>query len=132
MPKHFSSEGTCSNCKSKTKAILHAHFRANGAKGYMWLCSRCNRRDPFGQGLFVSNSIVEERLTPQEIELLPVIIEAFFNRCAKCGSRGGENHHWAPKEIFGDAEAERWPQDWLCTPCHIEWHKMMNLPLPKA
>jgi hypothetical protein len=35
-------------------------------------------------------------------------------------------HHWAPKEIFGYAEADNWPTSKLCQDCHIEWHRVMN------
>ncbi len=48
------------------------------------------------------------------------------NRCVKCGDRKAELHHWAPKEIFGDVEAERWPKDYLCVPCHIAWHEKIK------
>jgi hypothetical protein len=40
--------------------------------------------------------------------------------CARCGARGTQLHHWAPKELFGDAE--QWPQSYLCRIHHQEWH----------
>lgn len=41
--------------------------------------------------------------------------------CIICGSREGtENHHFAPRHIFEDAE--QWPQGNLCTKHHKEWH----------
>lgn len=46
--------------------------------------------------------------------------------CARCGSSGTEMHHWAPREIFGFDDAETWPQDPLCRPCHTEWHRRMR------
>jgi hypothetical protein len=41
--------------------------------------------------------------------------------CARCGRRGTELHHWAPRKHFGD-EADLWPVDWLCRDCHRRWH----------
>jgi hypothetical protein len=43
-------------------------------------------------------------------------------RCARCGRRGAEEHHWSPRAIFGKDEAETWPKDFLCKACHDEWH----------
>lgn len=42
-------------------------------------------------------------------------------RCVRCGSRGAEYHHWAPKAVFGNA-ADLWPGDYLCQRCHDNWH----------
>lgn len=42
--------------------------------------------------------------------------------CERCGARGVETHHWAPKEWFGKEEAERWPMGELCRTCHRVWH----------
>jgi len=41
--------------------------------------------------------------------------------CARCGRKGTELHHWAPRKHFG-VEADLWPVDWLCRDCHRRWH----------
>lgn len=46
--------------------------------------------------------------------------------CARCGAFGTEEHHWAPKELFEDAE--QWPKDYLCKTCHEHWHKVVTIP----
>lgn len=46
--------------------------------------------------------------------------------CARCGARGTQLHHWAPKELFEDAEA--WPQSYLCRKHHQEWHATVTTP----
>lgn len=43
--------------------------------------------------------------------------------CVVCGVRGTENHHWAPRALFGE-EADLWPTAWLCPGCHSRWHKL--------
>jgi len=44
--------------------------------------------------------------------------------CAVCHSRTGtEEHHFAPRHIFGWEEAERWPKAYLCKACHDKWHQ---------
>lgn len=65
-------------------------------------------------------------MSKSEIEALPVIMPDASNRCVRCGKRESELHHWAPKEIFGKDEAETWPKDYLCVPCHILWHDTIN------
>lgn len=47
--------------------------------------------------------------------------------CKRCGTRGTQLHHWAPKEFFEDAE--QWPQDYLCKTCHELWHNTITIPL---
>lgn len=62
---------------------------------------------------------------------LPVLMPDFTDRCAVCGSRGAERHHWAPKAIFGTNECEQWPKDYLCKKCHDKWHKLVTPQLVK-
>lgn len=44
--------------------------------------------------------------------------------CKRCGAMGTQLHHWAPKELFEDAE--QWPQDYLCKKCHTRWHLVVT------
>lgn len=119
----FNKSGLCQGCHRTTRAILHRHFRENGAEGFMWVCSVCNRRNPFkGDALFIEKAIVQKHLTTEQIDALPVIMPAFVGRCAVCGARAVEVHHWAPRAIFGDDECEQWPKDFLCKEHHDKWH----------
>lgn len=65
-----------------------------------------------------------------DLDLIPVIEDRRFEvpPCRRCGARGTELHHWAPRALFEDADI--WPQDWLCRPCHTEWHQTMTSVLP--
>ena len=60
------------------------------------------------------------------MSLVRVVERMVQPRCARCGSRGAEEHHWAPQAIFGKDEANRWPKDFLCKPCHDEWHRLVT------
>lgn len=44
--------------------------------------------------------------------------------CEHCGdgSQGVQEHHWAPRSIFG-SDAYKWPTSYLCIRCHEEWHR---------
>lgn len=47
--------------------------------------------------------------------------------CERCGVLGGvEEHHWAPKHLFGWDESETWPTSLLCPPCHRQWHSIVT------
>lgn len=46
--------------------------------------------------------------------------------CERCGASGTENHHSAPRAIFGNEEAEKWPQYDLCRDCHVKWHRTIR------
>jgi len=112
--------------------VLHAVIGQNGGRHYTWVCSHCNTHGCCSTGergaspFFISHEKVLLKLSPEEIELLPVIMPDATNRCIKCGNREAELHHWAPKEMFGAEEAELWPKDYLCVKCHLEWHETIN------
>lgn len=43
----------------------------------------------------------------------------------RCAEPGTEDHHFAPKNVFG-ADADRWPIAPLCHEHHREWHERMD------
>ena len=122
MPDFTHKKGVCKTCKVETSAVLHVHIRQSGAVGYMWVCERRNRRGPYDGPLFIDNEVVQRHLTGEQIDALPIIMPDASNRCVKCGKRECDMHHWAPRAIFGAAECEQWPKDYLCVECHKEWH----------
>lgn len=117
--------GHCKNCKQQVTAQLYIKPAASGAETFSWACGNCQRLDPFNTGLFISAKKVYEALTVPQIQSLPVLVIPLVARCAKCGSRHAELHHWAPRAIFGD-EADEWPTDYLCVPCHDRWHEKVT------
>ena len=56
---------------------------------------------------------------------MPIETEWKRPSCEVCGTEGAENHHWAPSALFG-SESERWPQSYLCQPCHARWHQVVT------
>jgi hypothetical protein len=42
-----------------------------------------------------------------------------------CQQPGREEHHFAPRNTFGD-EADHWPTGALCRKHHHEWHRRMD------
>jgi hypothetical protein len=60
---------------------------------------------------------------------VPYGVEAIFTLmgpglCARCGAPAEHVHHWAPRELFEDAE--QWPTSELCGDCHRLWHMTIN------
>ena len=128
----FEKTGNCKNCRCDRKFILHNQLFVNGSSNFLWVCSVCNSRNPANDRQFyIPSSLVRQHLNKEQIERLPVIMPELFNRCARCGSRTVELHHWSPKAIFGQDEAERWPKDYLCKDCHDQWHRMVTPQLVK-
>lgn len=93
----------------------------NGADFVMEKCALCfiklrrewvPHSEIFRTGLTITDlPIVEDR----RLDVPP---------CRRCGQRGTELHHFAPKELFDDHDL--WPMDWLCQSCHVRWHQVMN------
>jgi len=128
MNKH----GTCKFCSAPIDAILYRKFSENGAESFYWSCPRCNRMNPFGSPqLWIPKEAVRAYLTEEEIELLPINMPNLCGRCTRCGARGAELHHWAPRAIFGNNECEQWPKDYLCKSCHDIWHQKVTPQLVK-
>jgi hypothetical protein len=61
-----------------------------------------------------------------DLSLVRVVEVLEAPRCARCGARGAEEHHWAPRAIFGKESADDWPKDFLCKACHDEWHRRVT------
>lgn len=119
----------CVQCKDKTKFRLHRQLFMNGSDHFLWVCSICQRKNPDNKGLYIAREKVEAFLSPDDIDNLPVIMPDLFNRCAVCGSRGTELHHWMPQALSPDANS--WPKDYLCKRCHDKWHKIVTPGLVK-
>ena len=67
------------------------------------------------------------RFRPNTVDEMPIVDDYTHTRppCVVCGARGTEEHHWAPRAIFGD-EAYMWPTSWLCPACHTRWHQTVG------
>lgn len=121
---------TCKYCDHETQAQLVVHVFANGSQNFTWECVSCGRKAPTGGPIYIDSDIVRQHLTNEEIKSLPIIMPPLVDRCAHCGQRATEEHHWAPRAIFGP-EADRWPTDRLCKTCHDLWHQMVTPQLVK-
>lgn len=119
----FDKRGNCKNCGTVTHWILYRYIRQDESHAYYWACSKCNRQNPDqSRQIWIPNELVESRLDADTLEALPMRRYSMCQRCAVCGKRGAQLHHWSPRAIFGRDEAEQWPQDWLCKEHHDEWH----------
>ena len=122
----------CAYCQADTMAQLEIQIFGNGSLNFVWVCDGCRRFNPEGTGtLYIPKETVQQHLTPEQIAALPKIMPALETRCAHCGNRATELHHWAPKAIFGAEEAGRWPMDYLCKTCHDLWHYKVTPQLVK-
>lgn len=110
----------CQKCGCDVAVKLVRVITSNGASQVYWECVRHK-----GGITTPRKNIPHDALKNQKVEIdkLPVI-ENYFERviCEVCGEPGAELHHFAPKHLFGEVEAERWPKSYLCVRCHRLWH----------
>ena len=124
---HTIKSGMCAGCDGLVEARLHRKIFTNGAYSFAWKCPDCGKINPFNEqgGLWIAKEKVEARIEPDIIDSLPVIMPDLSNRCAKCGERTCELHHWSPRALFGP-DCDLWPKDYLCKKCHDEWHQKVT------
>jgi len=103
----------------------HTHTRivkqiaANGAEQCFVECLECGHNVTESKtgkpGAFLRK--------PTNIDSLPIVRDYRTPEfvCEVCGAIGVEEHHWAPRFIFGE-EADKWPVSRLCPKCHSLWH----------
>ena len=112
----------CPKCGQITKQELVKRITTSGAEFYGRWCPVCKWwANP---GTWISKELLIQH--GLDLANIRTAILDSSQRCSKCGLRGAELHHWAPKELFGANEAENWPKDYLCVSCHQTWHKTIN------
>jgi len=113
----------CENCDAKMRAQLVRNITKNGVSQVYWLCLTGNHMI-CKQPQFIAHEIL--RKYNVDIDELPVINNySGTELCAVCNSPFAEEHHWAPKHLFGD-EANLWPTSHLCKKHHEYWHKIVT------
>lgn len=115
-------EAYCKRCNKQTRQELGTRVVSTGINKYAYFCLCCNRWAVNASG-YIDWLQLSPCLDPEELQVFQVC-EA--NRCVVCGTRGADLHHWAPKEIFGEETFDKWPKDYLCRRCHVEWHNKMR------
>ncbi len=117
----FTKRGTCARCGGGV-FTLKKNLTVSGAEQFCWTCDVCGMLNPDkSKELWIPRQKVESRLTSEQMDNLPVIMPPIYTRCAVCGARATERHHWAPTAIFGK-DSDKWPTDQLCKKHHAEWH----------
>ncbi len=108
----------CVYCEKRGSARLYKVELKNGTYQVRAWCANCYRKG--------SRNLKHELLTQYEIEIesIPTLQKNEGLKCAVngCASYYTENHHFAPRHLFGIAEANLWPQSPLCKTHHKKWH----------
>lgn len=121
----MTSTRLCRKCRANTLHNLTRQLFPNDTEQVGWRCSACH-----GWSLPTDSACIwidKEKLAEHGVdpETLPTLLPELKSRCAVCGARGAELHHWAPRGLFGE-DADKWPTDFLCRPCHMKWHALMT------
>lgn len=120
------SQRECRRCATSRLHVLTRNQTLNGSVMVGWLCSVCLSWTTDKRGrLWIP--LTDLRTFGVNVDELPIRSTiAACERCARCGARNVEVHHWAPRALFGAEEAERWPKDHMCPTCHSEWHRVVT------
>ena len=111
----------CPRCARATRQEISCRLSASHAEHFGWWCLECRWWTPSRNGgIWIARELLVTHGV--DLALAPVVEVMNGKRCARCGHRGAEEHHWAPRGIFGPEEAETWPKDYLCKECHDGWH----------
>jgi hypothetical protein len=98
----------------------------NGRRQLLLLCDSCRRNrgtKPYYAHADAGIPIEEVPVVRDNRTRLGPTSPRVCVRCRRLGLRV-ERHHWAPSNIFPDAEC--WGTVDLCKTCHTEWHVKMR------
>lgn len=113
----------CQNCKANTNQELCLRIMANSAQAAGWRCLVCDWWTKSNAGMWIElDLLIEHGINTDELRVAQVSDQ---KRCAVCGERGAEEHHWAPRHLF-DKDCDKWPKDYLCLRHHNEWHQRVT------
>ncbi|MEH6652094.1 MAG: hypothetical protein V7707_18890 [Motiliproteus sp.] len=106
----------CHGCGFRSWELVKCRNQG-GIVQYFFICDECGYR----KKQYLSHKLIKlTGVDPREVQ--PVYPR---HRCEVCGADGAQNHHWAPKALFGE-EAYRWPTSHLCQSCHTRWHQLVT------
>ncbi len=110
---------SCKHCGGEN--IFRVRTIMVSGDAHVWdKCDDCGK-NANGNGHYLPKSLVGN---PAQYP-----IEEDYSRlnpsCEHCGAIGTHLHHFAPKHIFGDEDAWKWPQAYLCPNCHMKWHNVI-------
>lgn len=110
---------TCQKCGAIDWRIDCVENKA-GHKTHPLICKQCG----YKTCVYVPKNIVETHAISVGVQL-SYETPKDARTCDVCGEVGAEEHHWAPRYLFGD-DCEKWPKGFLCQKCHSLWHKVMR------
>jgi hypothetical protein len=86
-------------------------------------CLACGRAN-------ASKPVPSRLLSPTKIATAPLIKSSYvaedLHVCEVCGGKPAQDHHWAPRKMFGPGEADEWPHAFLCQKHHSAWHRIVT------
>ena len=99
----------CTSCAAETNQVIGKTLTASRAEVFSWFCTTCRKIQQAKRGgYYIPKDEIRAHAESKGGSLaeIPVLDVKDAPRCERCGQRGAELHHWAPREIFGDREAD--------------------------
>lgn len=109
--------------QNEAKVTLGLRTKRNGLPMYDLCCLDCGRRiRHLSRKAF--NELIERG---KRIEFAPpATVDTPVCIVRGCTTAGYEYHHFAPINVFGFRNADRWPCLQVCKPHHTAWHQAMS------
>lgn len=122
--------GCCDSCgHAYSNHMLGLVISRNGVHQYRRRCWACGHHSETIKQKDVSPLAHVELLSDNRCEWCEGVGCNACNPtpCARCGSHANvQYHHWAPRALFPDGEADKWPISPLCQACHSIWHRVVT------
>lgn len=119
----------CKKCGSSSVKIGVSNTQS-GSTIYPYFCSDCGYVS--GGNCASKSAAMQYAATHGPLKYVKTRTQQWMEKnqieekkCEVCSAHGVEEHHWAPKHLFGD-DAERWPKSYLCRSCHAKWHAVVT------
>lgn len=123
MDENLTVNRKCFHCTWITEWKLARTITTSGISQVYWICTECDRR-PYEKKKDIKHKDLRQKgIHIDRIEIRHNYTGQHF--CAVCRAPGVENHHWAPRYLFG-WDCVDWPQDWLCEFHHRQWHDLVT------
>ena len=115
----------CQSCGQYKPWTYMVQIRQDGGKHILKVCLSC--KDRATEGWTGRDTVITRGVDP---DTLPVHTPEWksgdhLTYCVRCGKEGAQNHHFAPRSLFPDAD--EWPQGYLCEKHHTQWHNALDV-----
>ena len=126
--EHNGNEIVCGRCGNARHVMLYQQQRGGGGPLPAFRCMNCDEFAISGRPYFPLDEVTICGVPARTVWPYAPGYEPYPpSMCGVCGKTAHVAvHHLAPRAVFGEEEAERWPTVSVCDDCHDRWHRKMR------